>query len=572
MQSPSLRTVLIFPYVALVIILAIAIGTLSYLAGSQAVLTVSEHLLQETVGRIGQAIDRHVVGSVATLEAAFPNGMLAPETIESDMDNIRTRFWIATSLHIDPNNYAYYGNLEGQAIGLYRHSYEQGELRLKYRPEDHRKRYRIDGINGIPKFESTEQALFDPRERPWFQAAKTSNRDIWTSVYIDFGTQDLVATRARRVLGQHGDLRGVVATDMPLRALNDFIGSLGISPNGLAFILEPDGQLIASSCSPNVRRAADGHNVRINAADSGHPLLTEIYQQIQPDLAQPMESNSTRTFVFTDSLGDKIHVAFAMFQDSAGLKWINVVALPDSDFMGGISSNVMRTVFLGVVATIVVIFIGLWILNWVTADLKQLSIAANQIGSGYLDPPLHIRRNDEIGTLAKSFQAMQSRLQTDHLTGLPNRYAFEQNLNTAIQQYSQSGQPFAIMFIDINDFKVINDRFGHDVGDQALIEFALRLRTHVRQHDLVTRYAGDEFVVIFGNVQSSEDLAPIRNTIETALSTPLQATGAATGCFGAAIGVAHFPEDANSAKDLLIVADHNMYSHKAALKKNKTVD
>ncbi len=569
MQSPSLRTVLILPYVALVIMLAVAIGALSYLAGSQAVLTVSEHLLQETVNRIGQAVDRHVVGSVATLEAAFPNGMLAPKTIETDVDNIRTRFWIATSLHIDPNNYVYYGNLEGQAIGLYRKSYQQGELRVKYQADEHRNRYRIDGINGIPQFESTEQALFDPRERPWFQAAQATSQDIWTSVYIDFGTQDLVATRARRVLGKQGELRGVVATDMLLHALNDFIGNLDVSPNGLAFIIELDGQLIASSCSPNVRQAADGQNVRINAADSGHPLLSEIYLQIRPGLSQPLDSNSTRTFIFTDSSGDKINVAYALFQDSAGLQWVNVVALPDRDFMGGISDNVMRTVFLGVLATVFVVFIGLSILNWVTRDLKQLSIAANQVGSGFGEAPLHIRRNDEIGTLAKSFQAMQSRLQTDHLTGLPNRYAFEQSLNTAIQQHSQNGQAFAIMFIDINDFKIINDRFGHDVGDQALIEIALRLRTHIRQQDLVTRYAGDEFVVILGNVHSNEDLAAIRNNIEKALASPLQATGTATACCGGAIGVAHFPDDADNAKDLLIVADRNMYRHKATLKEEK---
>ncbi len=566
MQSPSLRTALIFPYVALVIILAVAIGALSYFAGSRAVLTVSEHLLQETVSRIGQAIDRHVVGSVATLEAAFPNGMLAPETIEADIDDIRTRFWIATSLHIDPNNYVYYGNLEGQAIGLYRHSYEQGELRLKYRAAEHRKRYRIDGINGAPQFESTEETLFDPRQRPWFQAAQSTNRDIWTAVYIDFATQDLVATRARRVLDQYGELQGVVATDMPLRALNDFIGNLDISANGQAFILEPNGLLIASSRSPNVKRTADGHNVRINAADSGYPLLTEIYQQIQPDLSQSLESNKPRTFIFTDSQGDKIHVAFAMFQDSAGLQWVNIVALPDRDFTGGISSNVIRTIILGVLATVVVVLIGLRILNWVTADLKQLSLAVNQIGSGFPEEPLHIRRNDEIGTLAKSFQAMQHRLQTDHLTGLPNRYAFEQGLNAVIRQYPQVGQPLAVMFVDINDFKIINDRFGHDVGDQALIEFALRLRTHVRQCDLVARYAGDEFVVIMENIHSSEDLAMLRKNIETALSTPLQATGSDTIYFGAAIGVAHFPEDADNAKDLLIIADRNMYIHKAALK------
>ena len=441
MRYPSLRIVLIFPYVTLVVLLAVAIGALSYQTGRQAVLTVSNHLLTETVSRIGQAIDRHVVGSVATLEAAFPNGMLAPDNIESDLDNIRTRFWIATSLHIDPNNYVYYGNLEGQAIGLFRRSFEVGELRIKFRPEEHRKRYRIDGINGIPQYESTEKALFDPRTRPWFQVAEKSDKDIWTSVYIDFGTHDLVATRARRVLGEQGELKGVVATDMPLKALNDFIGNLHISANGFAFIIERNGDLIASSNSPNVSKGSDGRNHRINAADSGNPLLTEIYRQIKPDLAKSLTNKQIKTSVFTDRNGGKIHFAFALFRDNAGLEWINVVALPNRDFMGGISNNVMRTIFLAVFATIGVVFIGLSVLNWVTADLKKLSIAANMVGSGKREEPLNIRRNDEIGTLAKSFQAMQYRLQTDHLTGLPNRYAFEQSLNAAIAQHRKTASP-----------------------------------------------------------------------------------------------------------------------------------
>ncbi len=571
MQNLSLRNVLIFPYITLVVALAVAIGMLSYFTGSHAVLTVSEHLLKETVSRISQAVDRHVVGSVATLEAAFPNGMLAPDSIEADLDNIRTRFWIATSLHIDPNNYVYYGNRSGQGIGLYRHSSEQGELRVKYKAEDHRTFYTINGIGGALQFDSVEKKLFDPRTRPWYRAGQKKGQDIWTSVYIDFGTQDLVATRARQVLDKKRKIEGVVATDMPLRALNDFVSNLKVSPNGIAFIIEPDGNLIASSCSPNIKEIDDGTNVRINAGESDHTLLREIYRQLQPFLKQQLENLAIQTFIFKDSTGNKVHVAFELFKDAAGLEWINIVAMPSKDFMGGISNNVIRTLLLGIIATIFVVFIGLWILNWVTTDLKILSIAVNRVGSGYVEEPIDIRRKDEIGDLAKSFQAMQYRLQTDHLTRLPNRYAFEQYLKATIQQYQneETGKPFAILFIDINDFKLINDRFGHDAGDQALIEFALRLRTHVRQNDFVARYAGDEFVIVLKGTLSSEDLAPIKENIEKALSKPLKACDSKTLGICGAIGEAHFPQDADNAADLVIVADRNMYAHKAKLKEQR---
>lgn len=174
----SLRIVLIVPYVTLVILLATVLGILSYRTGSEAVLLVSNHLLEDSASRISQAVDRHVVGSVATLKAAFPEKMVAPESIEQDLENIKTRFWIATSLHTDPNNYVYYGSTSGQAFGLYRHSEEQAELRIKFKSEEHRAIYSLAGLNGKPVLNHQEEKLFDPRVRPWFQGAKTSDMDI----------------------------------------------------------------------------------------------------------------------------------------------------------------------------------------------------------------------------------------------------------------------------------------------------------------------------------------------------------------------------------------------------------
>lgn len=568
MKNNSLRSVLIFPYVALVALLAVALGTMSYVTGTKAVLTVSEHLLKETVSRISQAVDRHVVGSVATLEAAFPDGMAAPLDLRDEFDHIRTRFWIATSLHMDPNNYVYYGNKKGQAFGVFRHSFEEGELRIKYDPKKHRTFYKIQGIEGEPLFDSVEEKLFDPRVRPWYQAGQSTLDDTWTSVYIDFGTQDLVATRARQVLNDEGDAEGVVATDMSLKALNDFVSNLELSPSGLAFIIEPDGNLIASSCSTNVKKDRNGQNTRVNAAESEHLLLATIYKQLVPFFSNAQSNTLPVTFSFTDMSGENIHVAFDRFEDGAGLTWINVVAMPSEDFMQGISKNVIRTISIGILATILVILLGLWIVHWVTADLKILSRAVNRVDSGVVEEPVKIQRKDEIGELAKSFSAMQRRLQTDYLTELPNRYAFEQYLQASIERFQKEerGTPFAILFIDLNNFKLINDRFGHDAGDQALIEFALRLRTHVRQDDFVARYAGDEFVAVLNNIESANDLKPIRKNIEKALAAPLKSVDSSALKLGGAIGEAHFPEDADNAPNLIIVADNNMYAHKAKIK------
>ncbi len=172
----SLRRVLTIPYVVLIIALALTIVGLSYSAGSRAVDAVSSHLLMETVGRIGQAVDRHIMGSGAVLEAAFPDGMPASPSIDADLQALRTRFWIATSLHTDPNNYVYYGNRQGQGIGLFRLSSAEGELRIKLKAPDKRTFYRFTGINGALRFHEEEAKLFDPRVRPLVQGRGNTHR------------------------------------------------------------------------------------------------------------------------------------------------------------------------------------------------------------------------------------------------------------------------------------------------------------------------------------------------------------------------------------------------------------
>lgn len=309
---------------------------------------------------------------------------------------------------------------------------------------------------------------------------------------------------------------------------------------------------------------------RLNAAESENQMLVEVYKQVEKRRAVNTNNVQVLPFYFYNKEGAKVHVAYSRYQDQSGLHWINVVAMPDRVFMGGISHNVRRTIVLAVLATLFVVLIGLSILNWVTRDLKKISFAVNQIGSGSLGHPINIRLSDEIGDLAQSFQAMQQRLQTDHLTKFPNRYAFEQALGEAIYRIeSCPTEKFAVMFIDVNDFKKVNDKLGHEIGDNVLIELTLRLRTQVRKEDMVARFAGDEFVILFYDIDSRDDLKVIFNKIAIALAEPMHVGSGSINLYGAAIGVAYCPEDGTTAKELLIKADHEMYAHKDQLKKRK---
>lgn len=564
----SLRTLLTLPYVVLVLGLAGIVGALSYHAGREAVDELSGQLLTETVNRIAQAVDRHVAGSAAVLEAAFPKGTYAPNSLAADTPLLRTRFWLATSVHRDPNNYAYYGDTQGRFFGLWRHSETDAELRLRPSGEGPRQIHRFAGIDGALGEPALESRIFDPRERPWFKAGQANTLHTWTSIYIDFKTAELVATRARRVTKANGEFAGVVATDLSLRQVNAFLQKLPISKNGVAMVLEPDGNMIGVSRGPNLRAAADGGKPsRLNAADSTEPLVAPTYQAVRALLAQQTVPHAPHTGVFSLPDGQLVQVGYAALRDAAGLEWQIMVAVPRRDFLQRVIDNFHNTVGLTLAAALGVVLIGMGVLTLVRRELRTLADAARRVGEGELAVPEGVGRSDELGELARSFAQMQQRLLTDALTGLSNREAVLRRLEDRIHTHRRRGdhRPFAVMFADFNRFKQINDRFGHEVGDKVLQEMGERLRTQVRAGDLVARYAGDEFLVVLDAVDNLREAELLRNKLEAALRMPLAALKGLTDegpADGAAIGLAMYPGDGQDVQSLIHRADEDMYARK----------
>ncbi len=154
----------------------------------------------------------------------------------------------------------------------------------------------------------------------------------------------------------------------------------------------------------------------------------------------------------------------------------------------------------------------------------------------------------------------------DTLTGLPNRSLFLDNLNRIIIQSRADKNKFAVLFIDIDGFKAINDTLGHMVGDLLLQQLALRLKESVRCDDfattgIVARLGGDEFVVILDQVRNSEDVAIVAQRIINNISFPVQ-LDISEVAVTASIGISVFPDDGKNADSLIRHADIAMYSAK----------
>jgi diguanylate cyclase (GGDEF)-like protein/PAS domain S-box-containing protein len=156
----------------------------------------------------------------------------------------------------------------------------------------------------------------------------------------------------------------------------------------------------------------------------------------------------------------------------------------------------------------------------------------------------------------------------DPLTGLPNRLLFNDRLNSAIQEAHRTSEMFAVVFVDLDRFKNINDSLGHAVGDQVLAAVAKRLRGSVRGSDTVARYAGDEFILILRHIVQREDVARIAEKIVRAMEVPLQLAGGLELSITASLGFSFYPDDATDAERLLKHADVAMYSAKGMGRNN----
>ena len=151
----------------------------------------------------------------------------------------------------------------------------------------------------------------------------------------------------------------------------------------------------------------------------------------------------------------------------------------------------------------------------------------------------------------------------DELTGLPNRSLFYDRLGQAFVKAKRSQHSIALLFMDLDGFKQVNDTLGHHIGDMLLVKVADRLRLCVRESDTCARLGGDEFTLILNDTYELEDVALVANKVIESIAVPFEIEGY-TLQIGISVGIARYPDDAASRGTLLMVADKAMYAAKAA--------
>jgi diguanylate cyclase (GGDEF)-like protein len=167
----------------------------------------------------------------------------------------------------------------------------------------------------------------------------------------------------------------------------------------------------------------------------------------------------------------------------------------------------------------------------------------------------------ELDAAQKTKEELRDLAYHDELTGLPNRSLLYDRLGLAITQSHRQSSHLALLFLDLDDFKAVNDTFGHGSGDRLLVELAARVRSSVRAGDTVARFGGDEFIVLLDSVTGPEDAAHVAAKVLDAVRAPFRIEGHEVA-IAASVGVSVYPRDGTSPDELVSSADAAMYRDK----------
>lgn len=257
------------------------------------------------------------------------------------------------------------------------------------------------------------------------------------------------------------------------------------------------------------------------------------------------------------------------------------LAVPEDDLHGPVESQ-FRRALAGLLALAAAVFVAAWVLveHAVRRHAMRAIHAIGRMDAGrYAEPIGAPYPPGELGevaraldrmaasllrqqeTIARHTEALERLARQDPLTQLFNRLGLTERLDGALAAARQSGRTVAVLMMDLDRFKGVNDSLGHSRGDQLLQEVATRLQASVREADIVARLGGDEFVVVMPDLADAAMVEPLARRILQALTLPVE-PGATDWMLGASLGIAVFPRDGDTGDMLLRHADVAMYGAK----------
>ena len=411
-RAMRLRTLLTVPFVLLIVVPALIIAGTSLYTGLQAVDVLSRQLMDDISARVGQAAVHQLEEAAVTLLATFPNAednQNASVELFADNERLERKLFELTAA-TRTSAYFYFGREDGGFVGVDRGrpgARAAATVRLQDGGGTPRKIYTSRAPGDRTRLLETENRVYDARERVWYKQAKSAQRLTWTPIYVSFASGALVTTAAQPVTSAIGSLFGVFAADVELSELSQFMKSVAVSANGVAFIVDRDGLLVASSTPESPFRTEGGVQKRLAARDSQSELVRAAAQWWR---MAGRDAKASPNIAMITNTGEQVDVASRRVSGVQGIDWDIVVAVPRSDFTAPIVKSAISMFFVILAALAAALLLGLYVLRRVTRDVDQLVAVTKDISADRLPTALPITSLAETGVLATAFGDMVGRL------------------------------------------------------------------------------------------------------------------------------------------------------------------
>ncbi|MFT5659922.1 MAG: diguanylate cyclase (GGDEF)-like protein [Sulfurimonas sp.] len=294
--------------------------------------------------------------------------------------------------------------------------------------------------------------------------------------------------------------------------------------------------------------------------------------------------DTTKIYEYTDFDNDKVISAYDTvfaFGENEAFGWKIVTSIPLDVINNKVHKTLKNSINLGIFITFLVFLLIILVSVNISNSIKKLLHFAKNLKEGNYGERVHaknsIREFEELSTILNDMSStiekrnnelnsknklLQNLAHYDALTQIPNRILFQERLDLSIIRAKRHSTSIALFFIDLDQFKHINDSYGHDYGDEILKVTARRLKSTLRENDTVARLGGDEFTIILEEIKDTKYIDTIASTIiETVKQDiPIKGNKFNVGC---SVGISLFPQDADNKDDLIMYADTAMYKAKA---------
>ncbi len=410
----SLQNLLIFSFILQIFGAVSTVGYFSFRNGQKSVQNLAKQLIIEVEKVISEHLNAyldtpHIVNQLN--KNALDLGQLDPK----NMSGMEQHFWRQSKI-FDRVSYIQFGNIQGEFVGL-----EINDDRtLRYQVTDFQKSlqtYTIDSQGNRGK-KLNIAANFDPRNRPWYIVPQKANRPAWTDVYTWVNPPTLAITLGQPYYDLSGKFQGILATDLTIAQISDFLKTLTIGKSGQTFIFDTSGLFIATSTKEKPFNIIEGEPKTIQIQDSSDFLTSSTIDFLVKKFGSLANINREEIIVFKiDKKRYFLHLS--LLKDNRGLNWINAIVIPESDFMAEINANNKFTILLCFISLLITTVLGIITANWIAKPIRRLSQASMEVTQHLgkstiteidLDRTLKIEVIKELSILSESFEQMIEQL------------------------------------------------------------------------------------------------------------------------------------------------------------------